>query len=66
MAIREIVDQAPKALYDLDLASRIVARVVANVASTQPPAISRPGREVKELFKEREPWASDASILSQL
>ena len=66
MTIREIIDQAPQAFYDLDLAQTVVTRVFANAASTSPPSIARPAREAKELFKEREPWCSDEVVLAKL
>ena len=66
MAIREIIDQAPNAFYDLDLAQVVLTKVFANASSTSPPSIARPAREAKEFMKEREPWMSDEAVIAKL
>ncbi|KAK4052868.1 translational activator of GCN4 [Microbotryomycetes sp. JL221] len=65
--MREIIDVAPKVLYDLHKVET-VARVVKFAAggNTVPPSIARPARDAKELLKERVPWADDDEVQSRL
>lgn len=44
LAIREIIDTAPQAFYDLDLSDSVVRRVLQNAGGSSPPSIARPGR----------------------
>lgn len=64
LTIREIVDAAPKAFYELGQEKDVLEKVLENVG--QAPNIARPARETKELMKEREPWASDEKVLEKL
>lgn len=66
LAIREIVDLAPQAFYDLDLSESVVRRIILNSSGSSPPSIARPAREAKELLKEREPFSEDEGIQSRL
>jgi hypothetical protein len=64
--LREIIDTAPQAFYDLGCVEQVVTQVLANAAGTSPPSIARPARDARELLKEREPWASDEEVQSRL
>lgn len=66
LSLREIIDQAPNALYDLDLAPVAVGKILKNIASSSAPSIARPSREAKELLLEREPWATDAAVQARI
>ncbi|BGP12338.1 hypothetical protein JCM10213_003855 [Rhodosporidiobolus nylandii] len=68
LALREIVDQAPTVLYELDKAATVdrVLKSIAGTGGAVNPAIARPARETKELFKERDPWRDDEAVTSRL
>ncbi|GAA5925263.1 hypothetical protein JCM3775_006409 [Rhodotorula graminis] len=70
LALRELVDQAPAVLYERDSAATVdrVVRMASGSATggTANPAIARPARDTKELFREREPWRSDEALLAKL
>lgn len=66
LTLREVIDQAPQAFYDLDMAQEVVTQVLKNAAPISPPTIARPGRDARELLKEREPWASDEEVQARL
>ncbi|BGP14060.1 translational activator of GCN4 [Rhodosporidiobolus nylandii] len=61
LALREIVDQAPTVLYELDKAATVdrVLKSIAGTGGAVNPAIARPAREAKELFTERDPCPDD-------
>ncbi|KAM0756603.1 ARM repeat-containing protein [Meredithblackwellia eburnea MCA 4105] len=66
ITLRAVVDLAPQSLYDLNLVPETLFSVLRNVAPGTAPAIARPGRDTKDLMREREPFASDEMILSKL
>ncbi|KAI5477515.1 translational activator [Pseudohyphozyma bogoriensis] len=66
IVLREVIDQAPQAFYDLGVQNEVAAKVKANTATTQPPAIARPSREAVQFMKERQPWEGDEKIQSVL
>lgn len=70
LALRELVDTAPTVLYERDSAATVerVLRMATGSATggTANPAIARPARDTKELFKEREPWRSDEGVQAKL
>ncbi|KAK4705757.1 hypothetical protein P7C70_g456, partial [Phenoliferia sp. Uapishka_3] len=66
ITLKCIIDQAPQALYDLDVVEACVAAVLKNASPASPPSVARPGREAKELLREREPFASDEGVQSKL
>ncbi|GAA5844812.1 hypothetical protein JCM3766R1_003325 [Sporobolomyces carnicolor] len=65
ITVRELVDTAPRVLYDLDR-DATVDLVVKLSAGGGNPALARPAREAKELLKEREPWCDDDAVTSKL
>ncbi|GAA6002609.1 hypothetical protein JCM10207_007591 [Rhodosporidiobolus poonsookiae] len=69
LSLREIVDVAPSVLYDLDKAAtvdRVIKMTLAQGGGAVNPAIARPARDTKELFKERDPWRDDEALLAKL
>ncbi|GAA6024607.1 hypothetical protein JCM11491_006044 [Sporobolomyces phaffii] len=65
LTLRELVDAAPGVLYDLDR-DATVELVVKLAQGGGNPALARPARDTKELFKERAPWRDDDAVLSKL
>lgn len=66
ITLRSLIDQAPQALYDLDVVDAAVAAVLRNASPSSAPNIARPGRDARDLLKEREPFASDDDVQSKL
>ncbi|GAA5986671.1 hypothetical protein JCM11641_001358 [Rhodosporidiobolus odoratus] len=68
VALREMIDVAPTALYELDKMGTVerVLKSIGGSGGAVNPAIARPSREAKELFKQREPWRDDEEVLSKL
>lgn len=67
--IRELIDLAPRVLYEpRDRRDRVVGRVVrcASAGSGVSPSVTRPAREAKELIKERQPWCDDELVMSRV
>lgn len=66
ITIREIIESAPQAFYDLGLEAQVVARVLKHCEPMNSPSVARPAREARELLKEVSPWAEDEDIQSKL
>ncbi|GAA5985182.1 hypothetical protein JCM5350_004261 [Sporobolomyces pararoseus] len=65
ITIRELIETAPRVLYDLDKDATVDLLIKLSAGGGNP-ALARPAREAKELLKEREPWCDDDSIMSKL
>ncbi|KAH8929690.1 ARM repeat-containing protein [Atractiella rhizophila] len=66
LSIQETVETAPKAFYDLNLSSDIVATVVRNGTGNQPHVISTPTKGTIRLMRDTPPWADDNDVLDAL
>ncbi|GAA5827172.1 hypothetical protein JCM11251_001152 [Rhodosporidiobolus azoricus] len=70
LALRELIDVAPSVLYDVDKTATVdrVLKMAGGQGGTTSvnPAIARPARETKELFKERDPWRDDEAVTARL
>ena len=61
LTIRGLMEQAPEALFGLDVVDEIIEKTRASISSDSS-AISRPARDVRDLMKEKAPWRDVARV----
>jgi hypothetical protein len=61
LTILAMMEEAPGALYSLDVVDEIIDKTRASISSDQS-SVARPARSVRDLMKETEQWRDDARV----
>lgn len=61
LTILALMEEAPEALYTLDVVDEIIEKTRASISSDQS-SIARPARGVRDLMRETAQWRDDSRV----